>query len=92
MKMPKCSPVESASYLRIVFPDAAGLDIGASEIMVAIPPDREGVTVRGFGTYHPGFGCPGGLVEGGGVTHVAMELTGRVLDPRLRSCWKKSGL
>lgn len=62
--------------LQIVFPNAAGLDIGASEIMVAIPPDREGETVRGFGTYTPDLAALADWLKKAGVTHVAMESTG----------------
>jgi len=62
--------------LQIVFPNAAGLDIGASEIMVAIPPDREGKTVRGFGTYTPDLAALADWLKKAGVTHVAMESTG----------------
>jgi transposase len=67
---------KAQAALQIVFPNAAGLDIGASEIMVAIPPDREGVTVRGFGTYTPDLAALADWLKEGGVTHVAMESTG----------------
>lgn len=44
MKRAKSAPQSKAqAALQIVFPNAAGLDIGASEIMVAISADREGV-------------------------------------------------
>ncbi len=62
--------------LQVVFPHAAGLDIGASEIMVAIPPEREGATVRGFGTYTPDLEALADWLGEVGVTHVAMESTG----------------
>jgi transposase len=77
MKKAKRAPQPKAqAALQIVFPNAAGLDIGASEIMVAIPPDREGVTVRGFGTYTPDLAALADWLKEGGVTHVAMESTG----------------
>jgi len=62
--------------LQIVYPNAAGLDIGSSEIMVAIPPDREGETVRAFGTYTPDLIQLAEWLKENGVTHVAMESTG----------------
>jgi transposase len=62
--------------LQVVFPHAAGLDIGASEIMVALPPEREGETVRGFGTYTPDLEALADWLGEVGVTHVAMESTG----------------
>jgi transposase len=60
----------------VIYPNAAGLDIGSTEIMVAIPPDREGQTVRGFGTYTPDLRELADWLAESGVTHVAMESTG----------------
>src|SRR3990170_1532094 len=37
--------------LPTVFPNAAGLDIGASEIVAALPPDRDVTVVRTFNTF-----------------------------------------
>jgi len=62
--------------MQVVYPHAAGLDIGSSEIMVAIPPDREGETVRGFGTYTPDLKQLADWLAANEVTHVAMESTG----------------
>jgi len=62
--------------MQVVYPNAAGLDIGSREIMVAIPPDREGETVRGFGTYTPDLKELANWLLQSGVTHVAMESTG----------------
>ena len=77
MKKAKSAPKPKAqAALQIVFPNAAGLDIGASEIMVAIPADREGVIVRGFGTYTPDLAALADWLQEAGVTHVAMESTG----------------
>lgn len=60
----------------VIYPNAAGLDIGSTEIMVAIPPDREGKTVRGFGTYTPDLKELADWLSESQVTHVAMESTG----------------
>lgn len=62
--------------LNIVYPHAAGLDIGKSEIMVALPPDREGETVRAFGTYTADLRALADWLAANGITHVAMESTG----------------
>lgn len=62
--------------LQVIYPNAAGLDIGSTEIMVAIPPDREGETVRGFGTYTPDLKELVDWLAEQGVRHVAMESTG----------------
>lgn len=62
--------------MQVIYPNAAGLDIGSTEIMVAIPPDREGETVRGFGTYTPDLKELADWLAEKRVTHVAMESTG----------------
>jgi transposase len=67
---------QATEPLQIVYPHAAGLDIGSTEIMVAIPPDRGGETVRGFGTYTPDLKSLADWLAEQGVTHVAMESTG----------------
>ena len=67
---------EKRESLEIVYPNAAGLDIGKSEIMAALPPDREGETVRAFGTYTPDLRALADWLAAHGITHVAMESTG----------------
>jgi transposase len=62
--------------IQVVYPNAAGLDIGSREIMAAIPPDREGETVRSFGTYTTDLKELADWLSQNGVTHVAMESTG----------------
>lgn len=62
--------------MQVIYPNAAGLDIGSTEIMVAIPPDRAGETVRGFGTYTPDLKELADWLAESQVTHVAMESTG----------------
>jgi hypothetical protein len=37
--------------LPVLHPDAAGVDIGAEEIYVAVPPDRDAEPVRSFETF-----------------------------------------
>jgi transposase len=39
--------------LSCVNPNAAGLDIGSEEIVVAVPPDRDEQSVRAFATFTP---------------------------------------
>ena len=56
--------------------NAAGLDIGASEIWVAIPPGRESETVRVFGTFTPDLTALADWLEKVKVDTVAMESTG----------------
>ncbi len=44
---------QSVEQLRHVHPNAAGLDIGAREIWVCVPADRDAEWVRAFGTFTP---------------------------------------
>jgi transposase len=76
MDEPKQTAKKALEPMQVVYPNAAGLDIGSSEIMVAIPPDREGETVRGFATYTPDLKKLADWLAESRVTHVAMESTG----------------
>lgn len=62
--------------LAAINPHAAGLDIGSAEIWAAIPADREGETVRCFGTYTTDLMELAGWLQGQGIQTVAMESTG----------------
>ena len=57
-------------------PSAAGLDIGASEIWVAVPQDRDPESVRAFATFTPDLEALADWLTACGVTSVAMESTG----------------
>jgi transposase len=70
------SPDQAGVLLPVIYPHAAGLDIGSSEILAALPPEREGETVRAFGTYTPDLHQLADWLVANGVTHVAMESTG----------------
>jgi hypothetical protein len=48
MPKPKSSSAPSLTTLQ---PNAAGADIGAREIYVAVPPERSATPVRCFGTF-----------------------------------------
>lgn len=67
---------EQRSWLEEIYPNAAGVDIGKSEIMVALPPERGDETVRAFGTYTPDLRALADWLSANGITHVAMESTG----------------
>jgi transposase len=56
--------------------DAAGLDIGASEIWAAVPLDRDPTPVRSFGTFTPDLHALAAWLSACRVTSVAMESTG----------------
>lgn len=63
-------------HVEVIHPNAAGLDIGAREIYGCIPPDREGETVRMFGTFTPDLHGLAAWLVANNVDTVAMESTG----------------
>jgi transposase len=62
--------------LPTIFPNAAGIDIGADEIVVAVPPDRDAQPVRGFRTFTPDLEALVAWLRACGIDTVAMESTG----------------
>ena len=62
--------------LKVVHPNAAGLDIALSEIWAAVPPERTAEPVRMFGTYTPDLAALADWLRACGVDTVAMEATG----------------
>jgi len=57
-------------------PNAAGIDIGAREIFVAVPPDRDENPVRVFSTFTEDLEAMARWLVSCGITTVAMESTG----------------
>jgi transposase len=62
--------------LACVFPNAAGLDSGSAEIVVALPPDRDPEPVRLFATFTPDLHTLVDWLVACGIDTVAMESTG----------------
>ena len=60
----------------ILEPNAAGIDIGAREIFVAVPPDRDETPVRVFSTFTEDLQRMAQWLAGCGIATVAMESTG----------------
>jgi transposase len=60
----------------ILEPNAAGIDIGAREIFVAVPPDRDEDSVRIFSTFTEDLNRMAQWLVSCGITTVAMESTG----------------
>src|SRR5947207_15957976 len=56
--------------------NAAGIDIGAREIFVAVPPDRDERPVRVFDTFTEDLQGMTRWLKACGITTVAMESTG----------------
>lgn len=62
--------------LGVLRPDAAGIDIGATEMYVAVPPDRAPEPVRSFGTFTEDLHAITQWLKSCRITTVAMESTG----------------
>src|SRR3954465_7553849 len=62
--------------LACVYPNAAGLDIGSAEIVVAVPPHRDPEPVRVFQTFTPDLHALAAWLVACGIDTVAMESTG----------------
>lgn len=67
----------------VMRPDAAGIDIGATEIFVAVPADRAAENVRSFPTFTQDFVCLGGLAQAMQHHHSGDGIDWRVLDSAL---------
>jgi transposase len=64
------------SLLERINPDVAGIDCGASQHFVAVPPDRAPQPVRSFGVFTPDLVALAEWLKACGVRSVAMEATG----------------
>jgi transposase len=62
--------------LPTIHPNAAGIDIGADEIVVAVPPDRDPQPVRLFRTFTPDLIVLVSWLVACGIDTVALESTG----------------
>ncbi len=60
----------------VIHPDAAGIDIGATEIFVAVPADRDATPVRSSLTFTQDLNALADWLRGCGIKTVAMESTG----------------
>ena len=61
--------------LPVLHPDAAGIDVGASELFVAVPADRDPEPVRSFPTFTQDLYELVDWLQGCGIRSVAMEST-----------------
>jgi hypothetical protein len=73
--------IKRLEQLEIVHPNAGGLDIGAFEIWAAVPPDRDGETVKPFGTFTRGLTPLGRLAGEAWGRHGRDGEYRRILDP-----------
>ena len=62
--------------LHVIQPNAAGVDVGADEIYVAVPADRDAQPVRSFPTFTEDLLMAAQWMKSCGIDTVAMESTG----------------
>lgn len=67
---------QSGRMLPVLHPNAAGIDIGAEEIFVAVPADRAAESVQSFGTFTCDLHALADWLEACQIRTVAMESTG----------------
>ena len=76
LRVSRAAPIERNDSLSTIFANAAGMDIGADEIVVAVPPDRDAEPVRVFRTFTPDLEVLVAWLLACGIDSVAMESTG----------------
>jgi len=74
--MPRRRPSTRPVTMPILHPDAGGIDVGATEIYVCVPLDRDPQPIRRFGTFTEDLHALADWLTRCGVTSVAMESTG----------------
>lgn len=67
---------DKSRALRVLHPDAAGIDVGSDQHWVAVPADRDSQPVRAFGTFTSDLRRLADWLKQCGVSTVAMESTG----------------
>ena len=72
----KSNKKTGASALPYLNPNAAGVDIGATEIYIAVPADRDGQPVRHFSTFTEDLHAAAAWLKACNIETVAMESTG----------------
>jgi transposase len=77
------------AMLPVMRPDAAGIDIGATEIFVAVPVDRAAENVRSFPSFTQDLYALADWLKQCGVKTVAMESTSVYWIP-LFQVWKSA--
>ena len=70
------SQVSAWEGLKVIHPNAAGLDIGSAEIWAAVAPDRTAEPGRKFGTFTPDLQALADWLIACSVDTVALESTG----------------
>lgn len=68
--------LEAPGPLPVLQPDAAGIDVGAHELYVAVPPDRDPQPVQCFSTFTEGLQALAQWLQQCRIRTVALESTG----------------
>ena len=68
--------VTTTNALPVLQPNAAGIDIASTELLVGVPQDPDPQPVRAFATFTGGLHALADWLKQCGVTTVAMESTG----------------
>jgi hypothetical protein len=71
---------------QVIAPHAAGIDVGSTEMYVAVPVDRDPQSVRRFSTFTNDLIRLAGLAAKCRITSVAMESTQTICG--IRSIWR----
>jgi hypothetical protein len=74
--------------LEQINPNACGIDIGAEEVYVAVPPDRDAESVRSFPTFTADLRHLAAWLKACQIETVAMEATGVYWIPLYES-WRR---
>ena len=75
----------SVPELHCLSPNAAGVDVGATEIYIAVPVDRDPQAVRCFSTFTEDLHAAAKWLKACKIETVAMESTGVYWIPFFRS-------
>ena len=67
---------KTVKALHVLQPNAAGIDIGATEIYIAVPEDRAQESVRCFGTFTEDLHAAAQWLKSCSIDSIAMESTG----------------
>ena len=75
-RKPSTAKTKSTSMLRCLQPNAAGVDVGATQIFLAVPADRDLQPVRCFPTFTTDLHAAADWLQSCQIETVAMESTG----------------
>jgi transposase len=67
---------KASRLMPVINPNVAGIDIGATEMYVAVPPERDAQPVRSFSSFTEDLHAIADWLDACGVKSVAMESTG----------------